>query len=757
MRKLAIASFSFSAASFAAVFLLNRTSALYAAIVLAFLGAAVLGIRLKSLRALVIALFAASVGFISFAAHYDLTVEKAHSLAGTEEPMRILILQTPQEYETYTSAVVRLEQKGMPRLKCILYDSDGKLGSFRPGDIITAKVRLSAADIRYGSRTDRYTARDVYLTGNVKSTILRIGHKDVLITAASRLSDAVSHAVGSVFPADTAGYIKALIVGDRSDLYRNDALYVALSRAGFMHVVAVSGLHVSFVVSLLRFLFGKGRRNSLFCIILVWAFVIMTGLSPSAVRAAFMQSMLLIAPLFGRESDPLTSLSFALGVLLLINPFAAANISLQMSFAAMLGIVLFSEKLEDLMMKPLGEGLCAALVKTPIGVISSSLSVMVFTLPLSAVHFGYISLLSPVTNLLCLWAVPICFAGGYVSILLSFIPSIGEIAALAVSFLVRFCFSVCKWVASFTFSTVYLSGTVSYLWILLFYVSLALVFLLCMKPVWKLTVPVCTALIGVMVTQLGLSWYYSSARGTIAAIDVGQGQCISAFSGDTTILIDCGSTSYTEYNAGDCAAAYLNSRGRKCVDILVFTHLHADHANGFERLANLMPVNTVIIPQAALEGETFPVELLHCAYEHGTKVQIVSDKKMIIRDGVNLFLLETEETGDENERCMPVIVSIGSYDMIVTGDAAAEMEEALAKKLDLSGIDAVVVGHHGSKDAGSEIYLNAIGGRTAIISVGKNNYGLPSGEILERLAGIGYTVYRTDDDGDVEIRLHGEG
>lgn len=757
MRKLAVASFSFSAAIFAAVFFLNRSSALYAAVLFAFLAAAVLGIRLKILRGLVITFFAAAVGFLSFAAHYDLTVEKAHVLSGMEGSVRFTVMQTPKIYDTYTSAEVRLEQEGTPRLKCILYDTEGRLDNFSGGDIIAAGVKLSAGDIRYGAHTDRYTAKDVYLTGTVKTAVLRIGHKNTIITLASRLADAIDHAADSVFPQDTAGFIKALITGNKTDLYRNDALYVALSRSGFMHVVAVSGLHVSFLVAILQFVFGKGRRNSAFCILLVWAFVIMTGLSPSAIRAAFMQSMLLSAPLFGRESDPLTSLSAALAFLLLLNPFAAANISLQLSFAAMLGLVLFSEKLENLMMTPFGEGKVETLMKTPVGVISSSLSVMVFTLPLTAIHFGYVSVLSPVTNLLCLWTVPICFAGGYISCLLSFVPTMGKIAAVAVSYLVRYCFTICRYIASFPLSAIYLSGAVSMIWIAAFYIALAAVFIFRMKPGWKLVVPLCTALISILLTQYGMSWYYASTRGTLAAIDVGQGQCIGAFSGDTTVLVDCGSTSYAEYNAGDCAAAYLRSRGRDHVDLLVFTHLHEDHANGFERLTNLMSVDTVLIPSAALEGDDFTFELLRCANEHGIKVQIISDKKLIMEDGMNLLLLETGSTGDENERCMPVLITIGSYDMIVTGDAPAAREETLVKEIDLSRVDALVVGHHGSKSASSEAYLAAIGGRSAIISVGKNNYRLPSGEVLERLKSFGYTVYRTDTDGDVEIRIHGEG
>ena len=754
MRKLAIAAFAFSAAVFAANYIFSRLSVIYAAVFCAFIGAAVLGIRLKSLKGVVIAFFAAAVGFVSFAAHYDLTTEKAHSLSGSTESVRFVLIASPQEYETYTSAEVRLEREGLPRLKCIFYDSEKELGRYSCGDVLTAKVKLSAADVRYGARTDRYTAKDVYLTGNVKGMILKIGHKSSLVSLASSVSGAISRRVDSIFPADTAPFIKALLVGNKSDIYRDDALYVSLSRAGLMHVVAVSGMHVSFLVAFLRFILGKGRRSAILCIALVWLFVIISGLSPSAVRAAFMQTMLLIAPLVGRENDSVTSLSAALAFLLLLNPFAAGNISLQLSFSAMLGIILFADRIVETLMKPFGEGRLAQGMKYPIGLIGMSLSVMVFSLPVTAIHFGYVSAVSPLTNLLCLWAIPICFIGGYVCCLLSLIPAIGQAAALGISLLVRYCFRVCGALASLRYSAIYLSGWASVLWIIALYVSLVLVFLFKCKTHWKIVIPTATAILGVFLTQLGIGWYYDAARGTVAAIDVGQGQCISAFAGESTVLIDCGSISYSEYNAGDAATAYLRSRGREKIDYLVLTHLHDDHTNGFERLTNLMQVDTLVLPRSAAADEAF-FELLQTANQHGTKIRIAKAGDLIVLNGMLLRFFDAENDGDQNERCMPVVVSIGDYDMIVTGDAPQEREKKLIEEFDLALVDVLVVGHHGSKNASCEEYLSAIGGDRALISVGKNNYGLPSTEILERLERFGYTVSRTDTDGTVEIRVHG--
>ena len=158
-----------------------------------------------------------------------------------------------------------------------------------------------------------------------------------------------------IFPADTAVFMKSLMLGDKSEFYNDDALYCAMSRAGFMHIVAVSGMHVSFLVGLLQFILGRGRRSAVICIALVWLFVLVTGASPSAVRAGFMQSMLLMAPVLRRENDAVTSLSAILALILLSNPYAAASISLQLSFGAMAGIICFSGKLFEAAMNKLPE------------------------------------------------------------------------------------------------------------------------------------------------------------------------------------------------------------------------------------------------------------------------------------------------------------------------------------------------------------------------------------------------------------------
>ncbi len=755
MRKLAIASFAFSAAVFAANFIFGRVAALYAALFCAVVGALLLSLRLKSIRALIIAAFAASFGLLVFCAHYDLSVERAHSLSRVTKELSFELLENPKSYENYSCVEARITTKGSSHLRCLLYDSDGGINKLKAGDRITATVSLSAADIRYGQKTSRYTSKDIYLTGTLKQGFAYISHVISPRSAAGLVTRAIEIRIGQLFPADTAPFFRALSLGDKSDLYDRDALYVSLSRAGLMHIVAVSGMHVSYLLGFLRLVFGKGRRSALFCILMIWAFVAVTGLSPSAVRAAFMQTILLLAPLFGREDDPLTSLGAALAFLLLHNPFAAESVSLQLSFAAMLGVVTVGESLADTIYERMGEENPSRILRYPVSVLCSSIGVMVFTIPISAFHFGYVTLLSPVSNLLCLWAVPICFLGAFIVCILGFIPAVGTIAASMLSVLARYIFWIGEKISSLVFSVVYLSHSLLTIWIVLFYVSLSLVFLLKLKIRWKIIIPTATAIVSLLISHFGLIWYYSAAEGTVTAVDVGQGQCITAFTRDGTVMVDCGSISYGEYNAGDEAAAYLISCGRKRIDTLILTHLHSDHVNGFERLFNLMEIGKLVIPENASYDNEVLEEIVLCAVRHGIRIEGVSGNSFQRAGDVGILLLDPNSKGDGNEYCMPVVLTVGKERVIITGDAPASTEKMLVNTCELSEVDILVVGHHGSKSASCREFLGAIGGRRAIISVGKNSFGHPATETLERLASFGYTVFRTDTDGNVEIRIHG--
>lgn len=755
MRKLAIFAFAFSLAIFFAHYLLPLSALLWLSALFALLGALLLFRKQKWLLGLILAAFGLTAGFLCYYTHTQRTIVAAAQLDGQTCEIQGRLLSYPQNYDSYSRVDLALEGNGMPHLNILLYADGDALASAKPGDRISCTAKLRRADQRYGENYDRYLSRDIYLIANTKTEAVIEPGSWGLRTLPVMVNRFLADRVDALFPEDAAPFMKSLMLGDRTDFYQDEGLYLAMSRSGFMHIVAVSGMHVAFLVGLIQLLLGRTRRSSFLCLSLLWFFVFVTGSSPSAVRAAIMQSFLLTAPLFQRENDPATALSAALGLILLTNPFSCASVSLQLSFAAMAGILCFAEPL-TISFSNLFSETWAERLRAPIATAASSLAVMVFTVPLSVVHFGSISILSPLTNILGLWAVSFCFCGGYLSCLLGIVLlPLGKLAAWMTAWIARYLVFIAKGVSSIPFATVYVKDAFPVIWILLVYLLVLCAYFSKLSTAKKIIIP--TVLAGMsLALLLGVARLnYRSGLGVISVIDVGQGQCIAVMSGDKTMVIDCGGI-YSSENAGERAGSYLLACGRDRVDVLMLTHLHADHCNGVTMLMEMLPVEQLIIPADIPDEDELRDEILASAERHGTAVRYLREDTEMVLGEIHTALYSPGSQGSANERCMMACVSLADYDMLVTGDASKTQEHELLERHPLSNLELLIVGHHGSRYASSGELLETIGADTAVISVGYNTYGHPTYETLERLQAYGYNIYRTDLNGTVEIRLRNE-
>ena len=753
MRKLAMAALSFAAAVFAANYILPVSWLPLCAALLAVTGTALLFMRRKWLRGIIITLLGCAFGLSCFYIHYRRTTLPVRALEGTTTEISGVLTEYPQEYDEYCRAVIKLDTEGLPHLKAVLYDNSMGLAGAEPGQRISAEARLSAADTRYGESYDYYNSRDIYLFLNANSEVRIASNKTDLTYLPVRMSHQLSQLCDKIFLEDTAAFMKSLMLGDKSGLYEDEGLYLALSRAGLMHIVAVSGMHIAFLVSLLQLLLGHGRKSSVVCILLIWLFVLITGAGPSAVRAGVMQSLLLTAPVLRRENDPVTSLSAALALILLFNPYAAASISLQLSFAAMAGILMLSERISGLMLSALPEGKVQDLLRYPAGIAASSVSVMAFTVPLSAIHFGYVALLSPIANILVLWLVSVCFCGAYMACALAAVTlPLGAAAAWLVSWPVRAIFLCARGISAVPFAAVYLQGPLIGVWLFMTYALFILAALSRTKAGFKILFPVTLSAVA-LALNLGLTKLnYESGSGVITVLNVGQGQCISVLAGDKTMVIDCGGL-WSPDNAGETAGAYLKSRGREGIDVLLLTHLHADHANGVTMLMEMADVKLLLMPENPSDDDGLLEGILRRAERHGTEVRYITEDEHLTVGKITAMLYAPAEKGGMNERCVMAKVTVGDYDMLVTADAPKSAERELVETQDIRDVELLIAGHHGSRYASSGELLGSIGADTAIISVGYNTFGHPTYETLERLAAYGYNIYRTDINGTIEIRI----
>ena len=275
------------------------------------------------------------------------------------------------------------------------------------------------------------------------------------------------------------------------------------------------------------------------------------------------------------------------------------------------------------------------------------------------------------------------------------------------------------------------------------------------KARFRPLVPISVSVTALAVLLAATAVYYNSGA-FVTAIDVGQGQCLAVFQGCNTVLIDCGGGGKWR-NAGDTAADYLIARGRTRVDMLVLTHLHADHANGVSALMSRMDVRYLALPADAEDEDGLVGEIISAALRSGTEIMYVSEDTDAAVGGISLRLYEPLGAGDLNERGIIVIASVGDYDMLVTGDVNVAVERLLVDSAALPDFELLVAGHHGSKYATSYELLDAVRAETAIISVGYNNYGHPTREALWRLSAYGMTVFRTDQMGTVTLRIDKNG
>ena len=572
-----------------------------------------------------------------------------------------------------------------------------------------------------------------------------------------RLTDARgAKAVCRVWPDETAAAIlRAELLGDRSGI--DTALSSRFSEAGVSHLFAVSGLHCAFLLTLLSLLVGPQRRRLLAAvgIAVLTVYMFMVGLTPSVVRACIMQFFLLLAPLFLRDADPPTSLASALLVILLWNPYAAQSVSLQLSFGAMLGLILVTPRVHDFFagrIRPRKKPVRAA-VSFLLSTLCSTLGAMVFTVPLTAYYFGVFSTVAPLTSLLCIPLASWNFMAGFLTALLGFVflP-----AAQVLGYVCRVLTKLFLWVVDLACAIPYhalYTDTNPYLvWWLVFVYA---VFLLCIlsrdrgrKYAFAAGVSVLTL---VLCITLRTGEFRSDAL-TAVAVDVGQGASTLLRSGEDTVLVDCGSSNRYKKPAQQ-VLSQLGSMGVERLSAVAVTHYHADHTNGLPELLERVAVDALYLPEIEDEYGVRD-KLVDLAAEKNIRVIFVTEQTEISLGAATVTVFPPVGKGDMNEQGLTYLCTSGDFDLLITGDMSGPTELALTQMYKLPDVEVLLVGHHGSKYSSQQEFLSKIEPDAAIISVGDNNYGHPTDAAISRLEAAGATVYRTDRQGCVTVTLH---
>lgn len=708
--------------------------------------------RLRRERKILVASAALALGLLWYSGYAQLYLTPAEALVGQEDTVTLELLDYPEERDYGVRCTVRVLDRGL--LGKAIYYGDSTLLDLEPGNRLTASIKYYSAVTVGGRASTYYTSRGIFLRMYDQGAPLAVepGRSGSLRYLPQRLRRELGRTIKGIFHQPAAGFVTALLTGDREIL--DEQTLTDLEESGLMHITAVSGLHCGFLISFLSVLLARRQRlTALIAYPVLLLYMLMVGATPSVVRACIMVGLSLFAPLLKREGDTPTSLAAAALVILLLDPFAVASVSFQMSFGAVAGLLVAAPRLYV----ALGGGkrrksrLVGTLWNFAAGTVSASLGSLLFIAPLSALYFGFFSLVAPLTNLLVLWVAPMLFAlAFFVSVLCAVWPG-AAFLAIVPELLCRYVLGVAHAMARVPGHGVYFTGEVMLLWLLFVYAMLGLCALRGrgVRP-WVLMAALSLAMLEV--ARAYPQRLVAEDAMTVVAVDVGQGAATLIHAGDRTALVDCGSI-YSLRGAGGSVADAMATYGWDRLDYVALTHYHTDHAGDLEGLLARVEVETLLLPELGGSQLDLQREVLTLAESYGAAVRYVREPTTVALGEGTLSLYPPLTAGETNEEGLTILASRGEFDLLITGDMSSGTEKLLVETYALPDIEVLLVGHHGSKYATSEELLKAVTPEVGIISVGENSYGHPTYEAMERMAFYGATLYRTDMQGNILIRV----
>jgi competence protein ComEC len=566
-------------------------------------------------------------------------------------------------------------------------------------------------------------------------------------------------------PGDEGAFLKAIVTGERTDITRE--MKIDFVNAGVMHLVAVSGLNIAYVIIFLTILFSVFRipqpYRLILIIILLLFYCVFTGSSPSIVRATFMGIFILIGFQIQRKIVIYNLLGFAGLIMLLYDSKQLFDPSFILSFGAVLSIIFLYKRFEDyIVIRMKANNFRKKLWFWIVVTFFVTLAAQIGTLPLTALYFNKLSIVALFVNIFAVWSSNISLALGFLQILTGtfsdFLSSIiGEANYIFLSgqlWLIKY-----SAMLPFSYVNIYKFSFVN----LVLYV----VFIINLFTLKKYNL-VFRSTLGVLIV---IAFYFTNLDFNknlkIAFLDVGQGDCAVIKTPEgKTILIDAGGQNFN-YNAGEnTIAPYLKRNDIEKIDLLVYTHLHMDHIGGLKYILENFQVDN-ILESGQKYNSTYVNSIDSIILAKKIQRSVLRFGDVIKSDEFRLYCLFPSEefarnsydysNSNLNNGSVVLKFKYKDTEVLFTGDAEKESENFLSNNYgDFLSCDILKAGHHGSITSTTIPLVLKVNPKIALISCGLYNiYNHPSDIVLKRLKRLGTEVYRTDLDGALIMESDG--
>jgi competence protein ComEC len=702
-----------------------------------------------------------------------------------EEPLIIegIIDARPEWRETggriYLRAVRIFRGKAAEQVsgRILLYIGEGNT-PLASGDLVRFISRISRArnfGIPGEFDYERYLAfRKVHATAFSRTAaeviLIRAGIAHPLQNFMDRLAADLGNRIGLLLPTEEGAVLRALLLGESGLLPQ--ATRDLYARTGVNHILSISGFHVG-VIALFFFslLFCAARCSEflllradprrtilLLSIPVILFYLLLTGGAPATVRSVVMISAYIIALLLQRETDPIHSLMLAALLILAWSPAALFDISFQLSFLALWGIL----ALTPLLMLPFRK-IKPGIVRNLLLFLMVSVAATAATLIPAAGYFHKPTLTGLAANF---FIIPLLGYGGVVVGFSSLpfihvLPSLAGFLLTVAGFLVDLSGKILSCLDALPLLPLWGSSRFDLLLLIAFLAS-------CTFLVRRKRIIAC-CLVGTAFVLLRVVPAESeSGKLRLDFYSVGQGEAslLTLPDGKRMLIDGGGSAREGGLDPGErlLAPAFWH-RGIKRLDYLVLTHPHPDHLNGLLFLARNFPVGE-FWESGLHDGNSDYLDLKKLLRERGVPIRrIDASSKPISLSGVLIEPLSplrtpavagTEGSGNLNEGSLVFRLRYGEFSILFTGDIGQDTEQLLTEKSAGLRCTVLKVPHHGSRYSSSEIFLAATSPECVLISAGYGNrFRLPAAATVARLQQRGIPIYRTDLDGTITVTFEG--
>ena len=563
--------------------------------------------------------------------------------------------------------------------------------------------------------------------------------------------------------------LSAILLGEKSGL--DPEMKKLYQKNGLGHLLAISGLHMSLIGMSVYRLLRKMGNSFLFSGIagggILFFYLVMTGPQVSSLRALLMFFIRMGAEITGRDVDQPTSLAVTAAILSIYQPLYLLDAAFLLSFGAILGILLLYPIFEQKTRLKAWEGF-----KISLAVNGMLLGIMLY-------YYFEVPPYALVLNVILIPLFPFVMLTGIGGILFSELSgTVGKIGFRSCDRLLSFYDKLCELTSALPGSRI-VTGQPELWWVLIYYgVLLFLCFLFhAMKNKTDnrrkqagFSLLVCIVIAG---SICGCGILNNDSKNLqVTVLDVGQGDCIFIRDREgKKMLVDGGSSDLSSVGTYRIEP-FLLSQGVRKLEYVFVTHGDADHINGIQELLQNqkqgVEIDALVLPPEEYMDEKL-LHLAEIAKENGARVlTIYAGEKvgtylkciapLTTRKNERIRGKQEEmprlEAG--NEASVVLELKDGAFQMLLTGDLEGRGEEQLVESGALESCPILKAGHHGSKNSGSEEFLQIVKPRLTLISAGiENRYGHPHEETLERLQEIGSEVLSTQECGAITLRSDG--